>query len=290
MHLVKINKHEFTLPSQWPELKTKQFRKLAHLLFRESSPESRMKVLNRLIGRKTRGWIKRLSKEEVNSSYLEPSLEGESLLQIGELLEWLWLKPEPTADDEVEPILTQYQKWGHKKFLFPKKSLNDVTVYEWAYIEYGLQKLLEAPEDQAEGLAFLAAVMLRPRRPFREINAPGFDGYEREYFNPERIEAREKLFKNLPLYVAFAILDYVRQCQILLKARYHKIFEGPSSEGVNFGWEGSIMSVGETGTFGTRDETKRVNIHDFCFYLVKKKTEDEQQKKKLEELKRKNQP
>ena len=63
----------------------------------------------------------------------------------------------------------------------------------------------------------------------------------------------------------------------MLRRRYEPVFEGPASNGVNFGYSGVEISVAEAGAFGRLSDVRRANIHDILLWAMKRELESRKQ-------------
>ena len=272
MHSIKIDKRRYQLPSGWEELTKDQVRKVA--VVHGNGFERNLQALFLLSSRRLKNDLARIDPAKVSA--------------IADCLEWLNDKrdlDDPT--DEVFPLVKSFRHKG-TVYHFPQESLNDVMVGEWSWADHYITQIGENPHNPAPHLHGLLATVCRPLRPKKERTAKDYDGYPRQYFNPELIPYFEKKLKGVQPWVYFVLDDYVGRCQKMLKARYEPVFSGPKSDGPNWGWNGIVMNVAETGIYGPEKSVNRENIHNLCLYLSKKILDDRAFKQELENIRKKN--
>lgn len=269
MHTVKIGDHSFRLPLHLGEVTPDQAKRLGGLLLakeEEVLPFMLQRLVSPITQKKLRG--------------IDPA----QLLKISQLLRWMLEDRKVNGVEEVNPLATSF-RIGLTHYHLPQPSLNDVTVNEWMWVEATMQQLVDNEKDE-DAMARIIAVICRPLRSRDERFSEDFDGYPRVHFNPERIPAATETMKKAPGWVSAIVLDYLMRCKSMLSTRYATIFSGEKTGGVNWGWKGSVMAVAETGIFGRETDVLKENIHNLCIFLVKKRSDQKEDERKLEKLKR----
>jgi len=269
MHTVRIANHSFSLPLHLGEVTPDQAKRLGGLLLAKEE-EVLPFILHRLVSTKTQNLLR--------------GIDPAQLLKISQLLLWMLEDRKVNGVEEVNPLTTSF-RIGLTHYYLPQPSLNDVTVNEWMWVEATMQQLVDNEKDE-DAMARIIAVICRQLRPRNERFSEDFDGYPRVHFNPERIPAATETMKKAPGWVSAIVLDYLMRCKSMLSTRYATIFSGEKTGGVNWGWKGSVMAVAETGIFGRETDVLKENIHNLCIFLVKKRSDQKEDERKLEKLKR----
>ena len=271
MHEVKLGAFAFGLPACRDDLTVNQGKIIALERLRLETTRARMRVLARLVPRKAQKLLKQV--------------DGVAMAELGDLMKWIWNEKEVEGLDSIKPLVRGF-RYRRQYYAFPQEDFADVTIEEWAYVSHEMQMLRNDPENSAEYLLNLVATISRPLRSKKERKAKLFDGYQREYFNPERVEQSVQRFKNIPAWVYAVAQDFCLRISQMIVLRYHDVFEGESSgtDG-GFGWPGMMMSVAEGGVFGNYDQVKQKNMHDILLYASKRAKEEKKRIAQLEKQK-----
>jgi len=126
--------------------------------------------------------------------------------------------------------------------------------------------------------------MARPAKSKAERKSEKYDGYPRIKFNPERIQDRAAKLKWAPDWVLHCCMDFASRGAQYLKQRYSPMFQGKSSRGKSYGWEGIVTSLAESQVFGDERQVRETLIHKTCRYYCMKIEQDRQHKEKLKDL------
>ena len=265
MHTIRIGNKTWLLPGSWEELSHRDTQRCAELSLAPRSPQTMAVALWHLMPR---------ARKQLRQ------LDDYVLYQLASLLSWIWDSRPVEPTDDVHPMIA-YFNWAGRRYCLPRHSLLDMTIEEWKYVDLYLQDMMEV-DTREEALHGLVATICRPRRSWWQRMRPDYDGYYREYFNAETIERREINFRGLPNYVYVAVQDYVMRSAEMLRRRYEPVFEGPASNGVNFGYSGVEISVAEAGAFGRLSDVRRANIHDILLWAMKRELESRKQNSNTE--------
>lgn len=268
MHTVKLNSKVFYLPEHRDELTPKQVQKVIFYLGSLDTSRNRFRLLAHLHPQ----FFKRLKKVDPHALY-----------EIGKLIAWTFELKEMDGAEEVKPLVKGFKHKG-TWYQLPQESFYDVVGDEYAHIELAVSGLKDNFEEKIHELT---AIIARPLRPKKERKVEDFDGYARQYFNPETVGIREKTLKGVKPWVYGVVKDFVLRAQELIAIRYAEVFSGGEGEGSSLGWEGMFMSIAESGIFGNVQAVKRTNVHDLLFFTLKR--ERERKKRELELNRIKNQ-
>jgi hypothetical protein len=125
------------------------------------------------------------------------------------------------------------------------------------------------------------------------------EGDRREHFSTSRTEQRAQAFKDLPEKIKTVVLLYFMGSKKYIHTHYEIMFrkkeeppeavnaeEAPQKRSRTFGkkkipkpdfnWLGVIYELSETGVFGNFDQVKHMFVHTCCYYLAKKRYEQEE--------------
>lgn len=97
-----------------------------------------------------------------------------------------------------------------------------------------------------------------------------------------------KLDQNEQTAYLFASVRHFEACKQFIYEKWHPIFQSATeSEGhkptMNLGWDGQIMA--QAADLTKLSEVQQTNVHTFCYWLLKKKLDDDAHKAALEDIK-----
>lgn len=155
--------------------------------------------------------------------------------------------------------------------LTPGDGFEHGTCLQWALAEEYFQQVVSG-DDQAVYL--LAAVLLRP------ADDPVRDRKQLEADVKIMRQLKEELVGSLALYFA-GVKQYVHE--IYGEHLFTRTSEEEQDQprGPHFGWWGAYLSVAESGTFGTYDQVLQTGFHTVCVYLVQKKREADEARRRM---------
>lgn len=169
---------------------------------------------------------------------------------------------------------------GIFKYHGPKNGLANVTMHEFSLCELCYEQYLNTSDP--EYLYTLAAILYRPCRFFN------IDNDIRVKLTTHGYVKRAKRFKTLPLRVIYAIYLNYEGCRHFLQDKFKDAFEKPkgpkSSKRVKMitPWA-KIIEAGSNDIFGTYEQTRNTNLHDYLSRLgtrIKEQRELEERLKK----------
>lgn len=273
MNILKIGHVQIQFPATPGELPRGAWKVITPVVAQDKTPFTQAMALRHLVGE--RQWKKLKSLDPVQ--LLEVSREG---------TDWLWDIPND-LDGEVYPLLS-YVYLTPRYYFFPQRTLEDVTVEEYAAIQAIREEMEQEPHRLQELTIHLAAVILRKRRSPRD---PLRDKQPRRNFSPELAVKQRSTMQRLPPHAQWAVVDYVVRCDGWLRQAYEAMFTpDPNYEGPRLPddkWPGMIQAVAETGVFGTYNEVLAMNIHDFCYFSARKAQQSKAQSQYFKEQRRK---
>lgn len=186
------------------------------------------------------------------------------------------------ANEEVVPYLAHFKHEGIVYHL-PKPNGNDMTLEEWTIAVSSFENYLKT--DDINLLLRVVATISRPLRSRWERAQRDYDGYPRIPFNEETIPDAEEELADIEPGIAYACVDFLSCMNQLLELRYPLLFSGAVSDGPNWGWFGTIISLAGD-TIERMDSVKKMNLHLACVYMTKKRMEQQAYERQLEDIKK----
>lgn len=270
MHQVKIDKQEFSVPSSWSEINHVQLAKVAHLIF--GSPDTLLSrqglaVLALIPGLK-KVW-KRLTDEQV--------------WDLLHLTDWMF------EDISGRSIIREFQ---HNKITYhlPEDNLRKESIIAYYFADTYFSNYLESKKPD-----FLDKVIACIARQEGSAKYPALqetEGDIREHFSTSRTTARAIDFGTLDAGIKTAILLFFMGSKKYIHKQYEILFTRHEADEIkstkpsfgkkiipkpDYGWLGVIYDLAEQKTFGSFDQVKHQFLHTCCYYLTKKKYEQEEQ-------------
>jgi hypothetical protein len=299
MNAITINTKQFSFPSTWQELSSAQILHIAPYLLgtNDSVVYRKAAVLFTFLPFITKYW--RLHPWVVYVLQRFPSAGWRTTYPVfNEAQKWDLLQTVNFLFQDISgtAILKSFTHHGERYYLpgdnFTRESIIAFAFadeYFNSYVEYGDSRFI----DLLIGcIARQAGSTLYPALQFAE-------GDKREHFSTARTENRAKAFKDLPDKIKTTILLYFMgskkyihtHYEIMFRKKKEEVKEEVSSEPQqriktfgkkkipkpNFNWIGIIYELSETGVFGNFDQVKNMFVHTCCYYLAKKRYEQEEQ-------------
>ncbi|MCU0336345.1 MAG: hypothetical protein MUF12_00650 [Sediminibacterium sp.] len=249
MVTVQLNAYEFKMPESWAECSLEQISKLAALThYKEDEIKATMDeyVVCTLLGCSNQFWN-------------DISLQNE---QWGALKNIAKFAFETYFYDRPFPF---FDFNGIRYYVFSEGfSDSDAVDIAWANLQY---ISFAHPENRnVEAVYELIATLCRPERPDIESfkHSADWDGDIREIYNAQRTKERAKIFKDLPMGITIAILQYFEAQNRVFLETYAQMFGDDGSEpryDNGMGWVTMLMNVADKGTFGNFNDVCHQNVH-----------------------------
>lgn len=253
MHQIRVRKARMLMPSQWSEIRMKDWKLIAPFIL-NNNPFNRSLVLD-LIRPKNIFQYFRLpySWKELVST--------EQLASLFDCVEWMQT-PSPS------PPINSFRHRG-KRYYFPKAKLSNITIIEFAALDLCFNVYRDAAEkgehDRAEMfLNKLVGYMCRPAdRTVSMTDAHNFRGDVREPFNSAVCDGRAKTVAKFPDHIRIACVLFFTSCKQHIYNMYkHPLFEGGSGKPNARYWLDAASKMAG-GKFGTLEQTRFTNLYDF---------------------------
>jgi hypothetical protein len=257
--------YERALPESWEEVQGRKNRlKVLKCLLAKDPMIARLRVLRQLLK------LPRL---------VFLSLDEYQVNDILPYIHWVEEKPLPI------PLIQSFNHRGTKYFL-PKAQFQNGACIEYPMADEFYLDFVQS--GNPESLINLVATLCRPKRPEqREVLSSG-DIRIPLKSRAEVLERAQRLKKMSPKKM-MAVLLYFSG----VKAYIHELYAGwifptkeEAEEGLEpkeenmFSWWGVYLDIAEAGTFGNYQSVLQTNFHTVCMFLVKKKKEADDQKRK----------
>lgn len=196
----------------------------------------------------------------------------------------LWLAP------NMERIAVPEFQFKNIHFVLGAESGKNITCAEFYLADNLYTKY--AMHGHADTLNLLTWLL------YRERDSNEFEGARRgdmrvPVSSMEQVEYWAKLYGTAPADIQAQALIYFEGVKSLIHRQYGSwIFQddpaAAPSTGPNFGWIGVFQGVAEGGAFGTLEQVYQSSIHEVCIYLVRKRQEQIDHEKRMEEINQKN--
>jgi hypothetical protein len=184
---------------------------------------------------------------------------------------WLWMRYcfrglDFKNIDGKTPILTGFKAQG-VDFQLIADGFKDGCIYEYArasdYYAATMQGKMEKALD-------LLSVLCRPV----------VKGTPQSLRHIGDVSDRKRLLSQLPIpkqqAYLFASVRHFEACKQFIYEKWHPIFqtgEGSSKPTMDLGWDGQIMA--QASDLTKLPEVQQTNVHTFCYWLLKKKIDDD---------------
>jgi hypothetical protein len=243
------------IPKSWPEMPSRMLRPAMRIALGNSRPEvARLRMLG-LLGLDTA---------------LAFRIDPVSLHALTREVAWM---QEPCSD-------MPFQELEHAGMVLtlPGHGFQEGTCLEWALADEYYEDIVR--HDRAASLPLLCATLLRHTR----------GGTRERIIDRRHIETHARTLGKLPEWVQSACLLYMSGVKQQVYDTYNewlfkKPVEGQDEQppsGPDFGWWGTYMSVAETGTFGTYEQVLQTGFHTLCVYLVQRKKEADEARRRMQ--------
>lgn len=234
------------IPTSWGEVPERHLSRFLHAAYAAADPIlARIKLIRRLAG-----WPMRLFWQ----------IDPLDLYFIQESLNWI---DQPT---HVMP----FQSLDHKGVTYdlPGDGFENATCLQWALADEYFQAITSGKDDTP--VYQIAAIILRDKTTDRkQVDATARD---LRTLDPTRLAALVSYFAGVKQYVHQVYGSYL----------FKKEDEDDQPSGPQFGWWGVFLSVAESGTFGTYEQVLQTNFHTLCVYLVQKKKEADDARRRMQ--------
>lgn len=253
---------EASLPENWEEVTSKQFKALLPLLYGKYpfSDTSNLRVdLVKALVFSHRNPLKR---RKYRKAF--PHLTDITIVELSDLVKFLW---------ETSPSIALMKSFRHglNRYYLPKDNLENAIMLEYILCDAYLEGVAEEENLlQSELLNKLIATLCRPKRFGWSLirRFPGLNtGDCRQKFNQEIMESRAKKLENLPLALKLFVLFFFMGCKKHVMDEYPLLFpepkKGASSQANEdpYSWAETLKDVAATKLYGNYDETAYYNLH-----------------------------
>lgn len=271
MNTITLDKLKYNVPASWTEINQEQLMQVAALIF---GP------LETLMTRKAMALFVLLPEVK---KYFKRMTDGQKwdLLNI---TDWLF------EDISGRSVIRRFKHKGVQYYL-PEDQLRKESIIAFSFADNYFGQFI-ATKDPAWIDKLIACIA-------RQKGTPAFpalqkvEGDIREHFSTSRTTERSELFKDLPMGIKNAILLFFMGGKMYIHKQYEVLFnkekdvdrklDKKASFGKkkipkpDYGWIGIIYELAEQKTFGPFDQVKHQFLHTCCYYLSKKKYEQEEQ-------------
>lgn len=247
MHTVRLNNVKFSLPENYNELTAWQVPLLLrckYLLPEQTPPEHRQYVfLASVVPSAALMLIRRLDAYQL--SLLLP------------LVGWI-TDPLPPV-----PLIKVFEHKG-VRYLSPDAMMRNSVIAEYANCD----RLLSEHENNPDYIEKITAYLYRPEDPKRAKEQD-----RREVMNTSATHVSAEQFATLPEHIKLGAVFFFLAVKEYIARQYAVAFEPDGENPLPPSWAMSMMSVAESGVFGTLNDVKYTNMHEYFTLLVKKKLE-----------------
>lgn len=266
--------YSFLLPTDWTEVTPIQAKKVLPLL-----------LLNERSDRLSFELLRVLAKSVPSSLLL--AIEPDQLIPLMDCLEWMY---EETLSIPILPTISTGNIFFKYEYHLPKEKLENVTCFEyWVADEY-YTSFLETKNEM--DLNMLVSTLCREIRP-NQMEARKANDVRVKLESRTEIEERAMKLKRLnPFYKSY-VLYFFSGCKRWIYEQFGDfLFEEPmegeeaSEESNPMGWYGLFQKAAESNVFGTLDDILfKTNFLDFCTWMVAKRLEYDEMKRRQEKAK-----
>ena len=254
------------LPSSWSELNLSQLQYLYKLSVANADASGNTSTSHSI--KNSLEVICYLAEED--EAYVKQNLTVHNFYKVSEALEWV--KSYPEAEDRFEAIRKGYEFSGKTYCL---NLLDDITAHEYAEIYNYMER------GKIEYLHLILAILFRPTQGLEELQDK-IAIHKPEEFNIESVEARAKLFLNLPSDVAFQLSFFFSMSWNLYQLTSPtSILETKTEitklDQMRFGFYPTLWSEAERRN-GAPDCCYKDNLFDLLFFLQNRVMENRIQK------------
>jgi hypothetical protein len=272
LNVITIHKTNYSVPSSWSEITNDQLIKVAPLIF--GSPESMM----------VRKGLALLFLLPDLKRYYSRLTDGQKW-DLFNLTDWLF---EDISGRSVVRTFT------HKnvEYFLPEDNLRKESIIAFSFADNYFQQFINTKDPLY--LDKVIACIARQKGSYDFPALQETEGDHREHFSTSRTLERSKAFLDLPIGIKNAVLLFFMGSKKFIHKQYEILFtkkeepvKSPADKKANFGkkkipkpdygWIGIIYDLAEQKTFGSFDQVKHQFLHTCCYYLTKKKYEQEEQ-------------
>lgn len=267
---VTFNKETFQVPASWSEISDQDLVNVAPLIF--GPPET-------LMIRK--GLAFSILLPDLKKYYNR--LTDFQKWDLFNTLDWLF------DDISGRSILRFFHHKGIQYFL-PEDNLRKESIIAFSFADNYFQQFIDTKDPAFIDLVIACIARQKGSNAFPALQE--VEGDPREHFSTSRTQERSKRFKDLPLGIKNAILIFFMGSKQYIHKQYEVLFnrkeeqeDKPAKKEFGrkkipkpeYGWIGVIYDLAEQRTFGPFDQVKHQFLHTCCYYLTKKKYEQEEQ-------------
>lgn len=272
MNNVTINKQSFSIPSSWNEITHDQLVRVAPLIFgAESTLFFRQGLaIIALIPTLKKVWAK--------------LTEGQAW-DLLSLVDWIF------ADISGKSIVRHFTH-NNVVYHLPEDNLRKESIIAFSFADNYFQQFISSQDP-----AWLDKVIACIARQKGSKEYPALqeaEGDIREHFSTSRTTDRANEFKTFDPAIKNSILLFFMGSKRFIHKQYEILFTRPDENDKSpeagrasfgkkkipkpdYGWIGIIYDLAEQKTFGPFDQVKHQFLHTCCYYLAKKKYEQEEQ-------------
>jgi hypothetical protein len=237
----------FDLPDNWGQVSPEKIVKMSQFLLLDN-PHNRIEAIKILM--------------PADGLALFLSLYPIQVYEIAARFDWLYSTPIPD-----KPAIESVQL-GREKYYLPAEWMKNSVLIEFVYADTYLEKVIAGDSSSIDSLILC---LCRPKRTDKYKKAD-WNGDVREKFNPELIEERLSLVKNMKVEEKIYILLWFISCKRTFAKRYPVLFTERKMETKpkqpNFGWLGIIYDL--AGDLSNEETIQYKNLHNVFFFMVKK--------------------
>lgn len=252
------------LPSSWEEVKKGELLEILRLAGKEKTTEAQLELLEIWIPKK----------------YLR-LLPPEALVELVEKIGWIW--EEPLA----EQVIPSWEVAGIK-YLTPAGKMENASCLEWLLAEEYYARIIQEPNE--ENITLLLATLCREADKDLQ-GALARDDRRVKLLSRSEAEERAKALQSAPENLKLYILAFFSGCKKWVYETYkpwlfQEVEEGeeppaPATITERLGWYAVFQEVAEIGVFGNLPQVlTETKFKDVCLFLIAKKEQHEEQKKR----------
>lgn len=188
------------------------------------------------------------------------------------------------------PKIKKGQKRPKTTWLYgPANGLANITIYELAYT-FAQYEAYAATGDERYANT-LIGVLYRPSRPeTKDERDSAWHGDRRQPLrNYEgKVEERANLAATMPALTRRFMVFWFASCREAIAEQYPRVFKkGGKGEGGGSDWGKLLLSLAETGTFGSLSETSDQHYSNALAYMSMKDEQVEETRREMDKMKRK---
>lgn len=264
---IHLNNIEYQLPSSWSQVPSARVMGLLRLAHELPCTERTKLAALQLVNPIPPKLFRKLVPWQVN--------------ELVQTLQWVWEQP-------IEGRPFECFEHGGMVYYTHPAHFRTTTFSEYlTAVVYLFQAYYDADTPRELSAARLMATLCRPATESVNELHPNYPGDAREPFNEHVVEARAKLFKDLPVGIIAAVVQYF-VAELGWLYDHYDVFDDPppkrdtvTNEELDFDWQSCLMEmknlryvVAEERIFGTVSEVMKAPVNDVFDALERLKTKN----------------